>query len=95
MTGLKLKFRIDEEAEWRIRAVARLSVKGGRLTLFAHPKRAFETIQLSRIKALSIQPVGEAAVPFPTCERSAGRLVFRKNPASGSAVERGSLYRVC
>ena len=54
---LVLKFKIDEDAEWRIRGAARISVNGRCLTLFAHPAQAFETIPLSRIKALSIQSV--------------------------------------
>lgn len=54
---LILKFKIKEEAEWRFKEAARISVKRGRLTLFGHHERAFETILLSRIEALSIQYV--------------------------------------
>ena len=54
---LILKFKIDGEAQWRVRGAARITVNAGRLTLFAHGTRAFETIPLSRINALSIQSV--------------------------------------
>ena len=54
---LILKFRIEGEAEWRVRGAARISVDRGRLTLVRHNARAFETIPLSRITALSIQSV--------------------------------------
>jgi hypothetical protein len=54
---LVLKFRIDGEAGWRVRSAARISVDRGRLTLVRHSTRAFETIPLSRITALSIQSV--------------------------------------
>ena len=55
---LILKFKIDGEAEWRVRGAARISVDGGRLTLIEHHTRTLETIPLSRIKALSIHSFG-------------------------------------
>ena len=54
---LILKFRIEGEAEWRVRDAARIRVDRGRLTLVRRNTRAFETIPLSRITALSIQSV--------------------------------------
>jgi hypothetical protein len=59
MADLKLilRFKMDEEPEWRVKAAARISVAGGRLTLQAHDSRACETIPLSRVHSLSIQSV--------------------------------------
>jgi hypothetical protein len=59
MTDLRLilKFKIKGEAAWRVKEAARISVKGGRLTLFGRHARAFEAIPLSRIEALLIQYV--------------------------------------
>jgi len=59
MADLKLilKFRIDGESEWRVRGADRISVDRGRLTLVRHNARAFETIPLSRITAVSIRTV--------------------------------------
>jgi hypothetical protein len=59
MTDLRLilKFKIKGEAAWRVKEAARISVRGGRLTLFGDHPRAFETIPLSHIEELSIQYV--------------------------------------
>ena len=54
---LILRFKIHGEAVWRVRGAASISVDRGRLTLVKPTTRAFETIPLSRIQALSIQSV--------------------------------------
>ena len=53
--NLILKYRVDAEAECRVRRVARIMVDGDLLTLVEPRTGALEVLPLSRTEVLSIQ----------------------------------------
>lgn len=57
MQDRQLVLRLRIHGEWRVRSAARITVDRGNLTLVNPSPRAFETIPLSCIQALSIQSV--------------------------------------